>query len=57
MGCTASSDAHSTLARAGDLVPYPNPNGKKTVIIVGGGIAGITAAEAVWDHANVVLID
>ena len=57
MGCNASADAHETTALSGSLVQYPNPNGKKTVVIVGGGIAGISAAEGIWDHANVVLID
>ena len=57
MGCNASSDAHETTALSGSLVQYPHPNGKKTVVIVGAGIAGISAAEAVWDHANVVMID
>lgn len=57
MGCNASTDAHETTALSGTLVQYPHPNGKKTVVIVGAGIAGITAAEMVWDNANVVLID
>ena len=57
MGCNASSDAHQTTALAGTPVEYPHPNGKKTVVVVGGGIAGISAVEAIWEHANVVLID
>ena len=57
MGCTASADAHQTTALSGTLVEYPHSNGKKTVVIVGAGIAGISAVEAIWEHANVVLID
>jgi len=56
MGCNASATLMRPLL-SGSLVHYPHPNGKKTVVIVGGGISGISAAEGIWDNANVVLID
>jgi NADH dehydrogenase FAD-containing subunit len=58
MGCTASTDAQGgTPVAAENPIQYPHLNGKKTVVVVGGGIAGISAVEAIWEHANVILID
>ena len=57
MGCTASSDAQSTTSLTSTSIPYPNPNGKKTVVVLGAGLAGFAAGEGIWDHANVVFID
>jgi NADH dehydrogenase FAD-containing subunit len=55
MGCNSSTAQGAT--EVSSLVPFPNPNGKKTVLIVGFSIAGYTVGEAIWDDANVVFID
>lgn len=55
MGCntsTASAPSNTT-----SLVTVPNPNGRKTVVIVGASIAGFTVGEYLWDNYNVVFID
>jgi NADH dehydrogenase FAD-containing subunit len=57
MGCNASTDAHETSALSGTTIPYPHPNGKKTVVIIGAGLSGIAAGEGIWEHANVVFVD
>ena len=35
----------------------PDTNGKKTVLIVGAGIAGFTIGEFLWSEFNVVFLD
>jgi NADH dehydrogenase FAD-containing subunit len=53
MGCQASTASDPSAA----LLPFPNANGKKTVVIVGFSIAGFTVGEQLWDFYNVVFVD
>lgn len=55
MGCNSSTAQGTTSVDS--LIQHPNPNGKKTVIIVGFSIAGYTAGEAIWDDVNLVFVD
>ena len=59
MGCTASTTTGTLDPKqfGEPLTTYPDPAGKKTVVIVGASFAGFAAAEFVWDEANVVIID
>lgn len=56
MGCS-SSTANGPTQLDQALVPVPNPNGKKTVVIVGASIGGLTIGDGLWNDHNVVFID
>lgn len=56
MGC-GTSTANGPTQLDQTLVPVPNPNGKKTVVIVGASFGGLTIGDGLWNDHNVVFID
>lgn len=52
MGCT-----ESTASGPLEILLPNKDNGKKTVVIVGASIAGITLGELMWDYFNVTFVD